>query len=357
MRVRYIALAIVLLAAPLTGCLGMGDEESTGDEGLDTKSKATVTSQDGGIEGLVTDSAVQPVTGATVELNELGEETTTTDDGSFAFSEIPPGPYTLSLRKDGFISTERTVDVSAGQVSTVEILLPHAPTVTPYMEQFEFTGFMECSVGAGLVLYIISSNPCSNGPLGSATNTKTSFNHEIQPNAWQVVTEVSRDGGTPASDRYWLTSEVDGFNSAWKVAYDNERGTTPIISHNDRADLAGISANFTAICKGEEDPEETSNQAPDAYCNHDPIEKGAQVNIEVYVQTASASPAEFVGAGAAIQESLQVYRTIFYNAPACEDFSILEDNQCEQLPAPPEEDPYEELTGSNATPSNGSGSR
>lgn len=351
-RATIAILALALLAPALAGCLGVGgDDDGSGSDGLDTKSRAEVTSDEGGIEGVVTDPAVQAVEEASVSLEELGVSTTTQDDGSFAFSNVQPGAYTLNITKDGFIPTERSIEVDAGTVATVEVVLTHQPTTTPYMQQFEFKGFMECSAGVAGGAFILSSNVCSEGPLGDATNTETVFTHEIQPNPWQIVTEVDWEPATPISDRFWLSAETIGFSNAWKVAYTNVQETAPIVSVTDRQDLTNIARNFTAICEGEEDPETTSNQASDAYCNHDPIDAGAEIYVEVSAQSGGQTtvntpdPLFPVGVGASVQQDFTIFQTVFYNAPACEGYSIIEDNRCDQMDAPPEEDPYDEISG------------
>lgn len=349
---RAVLLALVVLAAPLAGCLG-GDGGS--DEGLDVKERAEVTEDSGGIEGVVTNPAVEPIEGAAVTIEETGEESTTASDGSFAFSEVPPGTYTLQVEAEGFLDAERQVDVAASEVTTIDVVLTEQPDTIPYMQQFESQGFMECSVGASAVVVVASYNVCEEG--GNTTNTNTEFTHQIEPDPWQVVTEVDWEPSSPLADRFWMNVEAQGFDSAWKVAFANAREEGPIVTNTDRAQMAGIVQNFTAICQGEEDPSTTSNNVnnPDAYCNHNPIEQGETVNIEVLVQYASSTgtdppaPGFPVGVGAAVQQEFTVFQTVFYHAPACEDYSLIEDNRCEQAQAPPEEDPYDEISGGNQT--------
>lgn len=349
---RAALLALVVLAAPMAGCLG--DDEGSDDD-LEVKQRAEVSDDSGGIEGLITNPAVEPIEGATVQIEETGDETTTASDGSYAFSEVPPGLYTLQVRAEGFLDAEREVDIVAGEVTTADIVLTEQPNTVPYMQQFESSGFMECSVGVAAVVVIGSSNVCEQG--GNTTNTETEFTHEIEPDPWQIVTEVEWEPSSPLADRFWMNVEPQGFDSAWKVAFADAREEGPIIYNTDRAQMTGIVQNFTAICEGEEPPSTTSNNVnnPDAYCNHNPIEQGETVSIEVLVQYSSTAgtdppaPGFPAGVGAAIQQEFTVYQTVFYHAPACEDYSLIEENLCEQAQTPPEEDPYDEISGGNET--------
>lgn len=348
-------MAFALAAVLLAGCIG-ADEDA--EEDIEAQERAEVTEDTGGIEGTVTNAAVEAVPEATVTLEETGESTQTAADGSFAFSEIMPGTYTLTFEAEGFLSTEQEVSVVANEVTVLDVVLTEEPDLTPYLQQFEYTGFIECSVGAATGTHIASLSPC--GYTG-ATNHQTVFVHEIEPDPWQIVTEVDWDPGTPLSDRFWMNSETNGFNNAWNVAYASTQETPPIVYNTGRERLTTIVQNFEAICEGEMDPSLYSNQYdnPEAYCGHNPIENGAEIDVSVSVQTADTAtvstpgPLGSIGIGLGIQQDFTVYQSVFYHAPACEDFSILEGNECAQSDQPPEEDPYEEWLNGNETDDEG----
>ena len=57
------------------------------------------------LRGMVADTAMEPVSGATVTLAELNRSTTVGKDGRFAFADIAPGRYTLIARRVGFATT------------------------------------------------------------------------------------------------------------------------------------------------------------------------------------------------------------------------------------------------------------
>ncbi len=81
----------------------------------------------GALEGIVTDSTMAAIPGAKVTLTHLttnAERSTVTDSaGRYAFAALQVGPYRLRVGSEGFNSVERQVDVAAGQVARVSVVL------------------------------------------------------------------------------------------------------------------------------------------------------------------------------------------------------------------------------------------
>jgi len=77
--------------------------------------------QAGGIRGTVQDKEFDaPLAAAQVLIAETGLKTTASDEGSFIFSEVPPGTYTLVFSKDGYTrQVSSDVVVSGGQMTDV----------------------------------------------------------------------------------------------------------------------------------------------------------------------------------------------------------------------------------------------
>lgn len=79
----------------------------------------------GSIRGLVFDEDFDvPLPRAHVTIVETGQTTTTTDQGNFVLSNVPPGRYTLVFSKDGYTRQVRAdVVVSSGQLTDVDAQL------------------------------------------------------------------------------------------------------------------------------------------------------------------------------------------------------------------------------------------
>src|SRR5260370_6178929 len=89
----------------------------------------------GAINGTVTDPSGGSVPNATVKATEvatgLDHTTTTTNDGAFAFQDIPLGFYTVTVTASGFPTYKvDNVEVTAGQIHTLQINLKLAQATT-----------------------------------------------------------------------------------------------------------------------------------------------------------------------------------------------------------------------------------
>src|SRR5690242_16271689 len=76
-----------------------------------------VWAQDNVLTGTVRDEKGQALAGATVQVNELSKLTVTDEFGSFAFSKIASGDYTLTIRFIGYEEKVEPVHVPSTPVS------------------------------------------------------------------------------------------------------------------------------------------------------------------------------------------------------------------------------------------------
>jgi tetratricopeptide (TPR) repeat protein len=92
----------------------------------------------GSVDGVVVDTASEPIFGATVvladKLNSVHIETTTKQDGSFIFSSVRSGTYILSAVREDFRNTspEASVSLFSGEQKHLRLTLQNSSTaVTP----------------------------------------------------------------------------------------------------------------------------------------------------------------------------------------------------------------------------------
>lgn len=79
----------------------------------------------GGISGYVTESkgGVEPLAGVTVSIQTTGQSTTTGSDGTYSFTNLQPGSYSLQFTKTGYNTTMRNVNVVAGLAYQCDVQL------------------------------------------------------------------------------------------------------------------------------------------------------------------------------------------------------------------------------------------
>ena len=88
-------------------------------------STSSVSAQErkGSISGQVTDINHDPLVGARVELQPLGEPTTSDAQGRFTFSDVAPNKYTLQISYVGFKPFSQDVTVASGNAVTVDAVM------------------------------------------------------------------------------------------------------------------------------------------------------------------------------------------------------------------------------------------
>jgi hypothetical protein len=308
------ALASLVL---LAGCLGLGGEDG-GDEVQ--QNEAVTTDDTGGIEGLVTDEAVQPRADVTVTLPATGEETTTGEDGSYAFSKVEPGEHTLVFDREDLVSVEETVTVAAGDVAKLDVVMADTVEAQAFTQDLELVGFIECGVGwttdpdpaPGLTSNALAA--CSVPQILSENSTNDKFLHsfDLEPPIESLVYQMRWDGESTALS---TQMEVQGFPFAEDAEILREEGTPPLDARLDRATFDELAGNFTERCEGANDTEQS-----DAYCGYNFAVEGWPMQTRVFVDSScNELPAR---ACTAVQQEFTHRMSAFYHDPAPDGFDL-----------------------------------
>lgn len=329
-----VLLAGLMLTTFLAGCLG---QDGQGDGGEVLKEQAEAGDRTGGIQGVVTDTAVQPVEGANVTLLEIDRTVTTASDGSYAFSDLDPGTYTVSVNASGFVSARNGTQVSAGQVNNVDFLLTHLQSTEAYTQTFELEGFFECGGEAGYDLrqeappvpeppepvpwldpryFYLGLAACAVVNVGAENTTNDKFMHtfELEAPIDTLVYEMAWEANSQTSEWMGTQLEVEGFSNDEIGRFWRHQGPSPVYARLDTPVWENLSANFTQACEN----------GTDDYCGYNFRDKGWPLQTRVFpawqCQTTDA------GACAVVQQAFTHFVTAFYNAPAPEGYNIIEGN-------------------------------
>lgn len=130
---RAAALALLLVAPPLAGCL-------EGNEPTDVASVAASNV----IRGQVVDPALSPLAGARIELATRNASALADAEGRFRFNRVPDGEFLIVASLAGYRSVVNRVTVAAGADREITLTLEPLPTETPYAETVEKRGFVSC---------------------------------------------------------------------------------------------------------------------------------------------------------------------------------------------------------------------
>lgn len=138
----------------------------------------------GEIAGIVYDNNVgDPISVAQVKLSPGGNSTVTGTDGSFSFTNIEAGKYTVSVTKKGYSDGSNTVSVIAGRKSDCNILLTRIPAfVTADKDVLDF--------GDNNTLNTLSFN------IVNSSYENLSWHIDYDKSSSSFIAEVSPEQGT-----------------------------------------------------------------------------------------------------------------------------------------------------------------
>lgn len=323
MRRLAIALLVPLLVA---GCLGIGDE---GEAEPERQQHAVATDDTGGLEGIVTNAAIEPIPEAEVLLIETGETTTTSVDGSYALSELTPATYTLHVAKDGYQTHEDTVSITQGEITVADIVLTEERSTEAYTQTLDMKGFFECGFAAGYDASaapaplnesggLISSPTCAtvNSLTGNATNDRFDHYYQLDPPIRSMIVETDWDPGAGSlSDSLWVDIVPQNFHcgniTMCEFSFLDHWGESPLRGEVGLDRFEHVQGYFHQQC----------DEGADEYCGYEFFEDGWDLWIRVYPrwECQPAGPQACV----MFQQEFTHYITAFYHEPAPEGYSAL----------------------------------
>ena len=106
--------------------------------------------QNGGLSGFVYDKDFEaPLPGATVTIVDTEQSATTSDQGNYLITEVPPGTYTVLINKSGYVRQVEEVLISAGVLTELDAWLAGEFTD---MEEFVVQDILAAGAGTEAAL-------------------------------------------------------------------------------------------------------------------------------------------------------------------------------------------------------------
>ncbi len=168
---RWFALLLLMMTV-LSGCAGTGTPSgsATSLEGV----SVSATPDTGVVRGVVLDAGYRPLAGALVALSAAGKSTMTLDNGAFGFEGLQPATYFVSVAKAGYVKAQTSAEVVAGVSDPlpIRIVLEANPSTKPYVEEYSFTGYLEC----GFAVFATSVGCTTFGAVADATGSTSIWN-------------------------------------------------------------------------------------------------------------------------------------------------------------------------------------
>jgi hypothetical protein len=144
MPAMRVLVAIMVAAVALAGC---SDGKGPGDDGFGLDDELQATDTTGVIRGLVVDTAVVPIAGATIQVVGQNLNATSNEGGLFGFSGLTPGSYFLQVSHPLYETVQATAEVVAGvdKPAITKVQLIANPDAKPYYFPAEWSGFLGCT--------------------------------------------------------------------------------------------------------------------------------------------------------------------------------------------------------------------
>ncbi|MBI2078709.1 MAG: carboxypeptidase regulatory-like domain-containing protein [Euryarchaeota archaeon] len=296
----FVCFAVVWAA--FSGCVGEGggEEASPRPSGA---GPATFDESTGAVTGVVTDDEFAPLADAELLLRPADMTARSAPDGTFAFSNVPPGKHTLLAGRLGYESFSLDVEVRAGEETAgVTVVLPPLPTVQPRQVTSQFTGFITCSVGHAGVL----SEECGEGLQTSIGTFGKNPRNNID---WKFNITEFEDLENVFVELDWEPASA----AAQKLALNVGQGFTCIPSCSSKVTYCGAFSNYGR---------------PVVSCNMT-IEKLEETKAKAPWDITARAWAAPVGVtetpNIVLEQSFTMYRTDFWVEPKPDAFSAVRD--------------------------------
>lgn len=304
------ASAGVVLLLLLAGCTGGGkDIVPSGAEVVSNNDFDAV----GAVSGTVVDDEQRPLVDATIRLDPLSRSTKTNVEGRFVFARVPVGVYEINASLDGYHASTLRVNISEGRTETAQVTLVALPAAVAYYETFPYAGIQRCMIYTSVYLASCSQpyTAAYYTALGSGVNLsqyglpediidnkyRTSF--EVRENYTGLVSELVWAAQSDASRYYKLV-----LSCPW---YD------PVIDDCVPPGSAGPTNEATyAVARGVS-PLRIELSSKDIRPDWLPA-----VMARAYLSGPVDRPA-----GAALDQRIEMYNSVFYGLNVPSDWTIL----------------------------------
>ncbi len=255
---------ILVLSTILAGCSGGGSTVDPNDV-----TQPTFTDETGAVAGRVLSDEGLPLGNAQVALNgDVSAETSTDEDGAFAFADVAPGKYVLFVVRLGYEAASQSVSVTAGEQTTVELTLTAIAVSEPYSDTFgPFSGYFECKQSFRIPAVSSWTGNCGSVCTVTCVWAPPIGDNEVNRFEFEMTSDDYR---TVVGDMRW-TQTTYGTSTELRMSFSHDErssshwfcsgeGPSPIQWRFERPDAETDAECFGASRGSSDDPAEPSTE-------------------------------------------------------------------------------------------------
>ncbi len=292
-RRRMAAFLVVLVFA--AGCTAASPNAAPPTPTASVAPPATFTDDTAGVQGTVLDDGLHPIGGAEVSLAQVSHTVLSDRDGTFSFSNVPPGTVTVTVTKPSYEPAVKTVSAPAGEITQLQFVLQSVAGEEPWHETVEVAGYVCFQVWALTMLSFSFLCP-GEGRVFIPFDAHGNLSTIIAEMVWQKTSGVT-------SDEFQLAIWQGGSRSGvldCEFCYGSKIGPSPLelrIDEGEGEAFVGVNGDGAS----------------------------APVTLDNYVSTRASNNTPG-GINVAFQQRVTIYDSMFYFEAAPSGFSALPDS-------------------------------
>lgn len=283
------SLALVAVVLLFAGCMGSATPKATETVAPTTTDPyALPEGVDNILRGRVSGPDQAPLVGASVEIISLQINQTADEQGAYEFQNLEPHDYLVVASHEGYRTKTQRAIVEDGRIFELNFELEEKPLAAPYNETQTFRGVISCEFAYATNPENVETVSCG----GNDPNNAQSKALHVGPGAAQIQIEAYWQRATEASKNLAMTIESVGFGHQ-DIQFGRQHGET------------GLKMTIS------------QSLAQKYYAN------GGDVLVTMNAAPSVTGDESAIDVGFAVQQSFEVYFTVFYIEPGPATFRFV----------------------------------
>lgn len=255
----------LLIGTSLSGCIVAESTTSTGaDKGTagqaapEAAAPAEFDETSGAISGVVINEEGLPLGGALAGIRETAAQTVADVAGTFTFSNLAPGEYSVDVSQLGYESTSRRVTVTAGEITHINVALQGVAVEEAYHETILENGNIQCSVRAypgvptggtgGLPRWTTGVAVCGLVGLPGFADDRFLIDYDVPTTVIEMVVEMEWSSTQAAGSALSFVLEHNCCANSADNTFGRDEGKSPLAIYVNASTMLAVAGTSEKDC-------------------------------------------------------------------------------------------------------------